>query len=175
MKNITLLLLLFSFSASAQLYDKFPFNDSGEIVYSSTIEVEGKLKEELYTSSKVFFANSFVSANDVIQMDDKDAGIIIGKGSENFRVLNGKTAVPVTLHFTLRIDIKGNRYSYAIYNLNFENAGGKFSASDLFSKKKEIEYNAAKKSAQEIVNKYRDMTISTTDKLIEDLKKEMEK
>lgn len=166
MKKITLILLLFSISVSAQLHDRFPFNDSGKIIYSSIIDAEGKSKAELYTSAKEFFANTFVSAKDVIQMDDKDGGIIIGKGSKRIMIENKKVTVPVSILFSIKIECKDNKYKFEIYSIKFENSLGEFSAEDMFSEEKEKLYNQANKNSKMIVDQYRDKTVQTIDDIV---------
>lgn len=59
----------------------FPIdNRTGEITYSEIIKVDSVKSQELYIRAKVWFVHSFVSAKNVIQLDDKESGKIIGKG-----------------------------------------------------------------------------------------------
>lgn len=170
MKKITLFLLLFSaLSVSAQLRERFPFDASGKIVYSSVIEDEGQSKDELYLKTKYFFVNTFKSANNVIQMDDKEAGILIGKGSQRIMVDLKKVSVPVDVLFTIQIEIKDGKYQYKIYDITFDNSAGEFASEEMFSKENEKEYLKAKKEARAIVDQYRDKMISVTDNLVSKL------
>ncbi|MGV8094512.1 MAG: DUF4468 domain-containing protein [Mangrovibacterium sp.] len=109
MKKLALLLFLF-----------FPFYANSQS-YSEVIEVPGKTADQLYASARMWFADNFKSANDVLQMDDSKAGILIGKGNttvaENYSVSMG---VPMTsewnTHFTIKVMVKDGRYKCDMYD-----------------------------------------------------------
>ena len=48
------------------------------------IEFKDVSKDSIYTGSRQWVAQSFKSAQDVIQMDDKESGIIIAKGNMKY-------------------------------------------------------------------------------------------
>ena len=50
------------------------------------IDSIGKTKEQLYTDTKIFIANTWKSSQDVLQNDDKDSGIIILRGSSRQKI-----------------------------------------------------------------------------------------
>ncbi len=54
------------------------------ISFQKELISEGKSKSELYVVLNEWFATTYNSANDVIQMQDKESGIIIGKGSMKY-------------------------------------------------------------------------------------------
>ncbi|NCB09029.1 MAG: DUF4468 domain-containing protein [Bacteroidia bacterium] len=99
----------------------FPlFNFAQE--YSEVVQVEGKTVEQLYTSAREWFAVTFNSANDVLQMEDPSAGKLIGKGSahlsESYVSGKGLTAIPTSLdwlsNFTIKVEIREGRYKCSI-------------------------------------------------------------
>ena len=59
--------------------DFFP-NKDGKINYSEVVNVDSVKKEELYNRAKHWLVETFNSAKDVIQIDDKENGEIVGKG-----------------------------------------------------------------------------------------------
>lgn len=91
-------------------------------------------KDELYARAKSYFAYSFKSAQDVIQLDDKENGKIIAKG--NFTSMN-KTAIGrygSRIQFTFTIDLRDGRFRGIIEDLYHDGlisdssiAGGSFS------------------------------------------------
>lgn len=100
-----------SFASKAEeLYNKLPKNENGKVCYEEVINLEGKTTEDIYLSAKIFIANSFKSAQDVIQLDSKS--VIVCKG--NLVVYMG-TIVPIQhrVSFTLTIKIKDNFYKYS--------------------------------------------------------------
>ena len=90
MKNFILtLLLILSFSAKSQTFS--------EVVIDTTLT-----KSTLYSNALSFFANTFNSANAVIQMKDPETGKVIGKGK-----IDGKDV-------TITITCKEGKYKYEI-------------------------------------------------------------
>ena len=116
MKKIIILIILCPIFLNAQIISIFPKNESGEIVFSEIIKSDSTPKGILYIRAKSFFANSFKSANDVIQLDDKETGIVIGKGNTKL------TGTSYTLHFSLKISCKDNKFKYELYNFTFTTA-----------------------------------------------------
>jgi hypothetical protein len=77
---------------------------------ASKVDSVAKSKDELYTSSKMFIAQTWKSAKDVIQMDDKEGGVIIIKGkSIQERVFQLNNHVWV-YSYTITIQIKDGKY-----------------------------------------------------------------
>lgn len=77
--------------------------------YSKVIEVPNKTSKELYSSAREWFAKTFVSANDVLQMDDLETGKLIGKGI--FLLIDW------TVNFNLEVIVKDGRYKYDLSNI----------------------------------------------------------
>lgn len=95
-----------NFFESYQTMGKFKI-DGSEVVVSKIIEnVEG-LKNDIYIKVKNFFARNYKDANSVLQTDDKEAGVVIGKGRFSDIYLTGNTCFNV--YHILIVDIKDNR------------------------------------------------------------------
>lgn len=74
--------------------------------------VEGIDKQKIYIASKMWIANRFRSAQDVIQFDDKGEGTIIAKGLADFPC-SGLWCIAMSdywLRFTIRIDTKDGKF-----------------------------------------------------------------
>lgn len=123
MKKISafLLLLMTSFYLQGQdkLMDILPLKD-GVVTYTNVIQVDGTNKDELYSRAKKWFATMYKSANDVIQLDDKENGEIIGKG--NFKI-SYYARNPIINH-TITISIKDGRFKYVITDLVYSDIQG---------------------------------------------------
>lgn len=99
--------------------------------YSEVIQVEGKSTDQLYSSAREWFALTFNSANDVLQMDDPVAGKLIGKGSihlsESYVAGKGLTAVPITLEwypsFTIKVEVREGRYKCDVTDIIVKDIG----------------------------------------------------
>lgn len=112
------------------------------IEYSDLVLVDSSLtKEKLYLKAKEWFAQSFRSANDVIQMDDKEAGIIVGKGLFSTRYTIGN------IHFTMKVQVKDGRYKYWISNFRHEELTHNWSGGFLENEKPDCGYFLIAKKA----------------------------
>ena len=105
------------------LYDSIPKVD-GKYEYTEIIVLDSTYKKEiLYKNSKLFFANVFKSAKDVIQYDDREEGKVIVKG--NFSVEGSQSSVLLPhfteewkVNFSLEIFSKDGKYRYRLYDLS---------------------------------------------------------
>ena len=106
--------VLISFSSFGQAI--FPIDEKGEIVYSGVVNVDSINSKELYVRAHEWFANTFKSAKDVIQLDDKEAGEIVGKGG--FEV--HENVMIVHVEFTAKIETKNEKYKYVFSNFSYK-------------------------------------------------------
>jgi len=87
-----------------------------KISYTEVISVDSASKSELYNRAKIWFVNVFVSADDVLQLDDKGGGMIIGKAAMIFRqsFLAGSDGTNGHIRYAVKIFLKEGRYKYEI-------------------------------------------------------------
>lgn len=116
MKNtLAIIFLLFTSVSLAQPVAPFP-TINGKINFSEVVPVEGTKKEELYVRARIWFANTFQSANHVIQLDDEENGILIGKGS----IITPDAGGDATWEFTVKIQLRDGRYKADIYDIYYQ-------------------------------------------------------
>ena len=75
-------------------------------------EMPALTQAQIYDASRQWFAESFKSANAVIQYEDKVSGAIIGKGNMKFPcvgVFQCIAYMTATVDFTIRVDTKDNK------------------------------------------------------------------
>jgi hypothetical protein len=104
----------------------FPIDSiTGKITYSEIIKVDSVNNQKLYLRANVWFVHSFVSAKNVIQLNDKESGKIIGKGT--FEVTdnnnhNSMVYLPIvgTVDFTVEIQTKDERYKYVFSDFSYK-------------------------------------------------------
>jgi hypothetical protein len=83
-------------------------SETKKFTYTEVVELN-ESKNELYLRARSFFVKEYSNADAVIQMDDKDAGRIMGKGFfEVVWVMNQ----PRKIYHTITIDVKENKYRY---------------------------------------------------------------
>jgi hypothetical protein len=119
----TILLSSFLMLSSIVFAQEFPINEkTGKVSYEGAVKVEGASATDLYIKANEWFARTFNSANNVIQMQDKEAGKIIGKGNitayghfKNFESGIWK--------FTVSFTAKEGRFRYVISDIYHETGG----------------------------------------------------
>lgn len=109
-----ILLLAVTVSANGQPNHPLPMVN-GKIDYSEVVNVDGAKQNELHSRAKLWFADTFRSSTNVIQLDDTENGIILGKGS----VARKDKSSVLTWHFTLKIQMKDGKYKVEIYNIDY--------------------------------------------------------
>jgi hypothetical protein len=134
-KLIVSLLLTASLTGFGQkkLLDVLPLNN-GVVFYSEVIEVDSIRKDELYKRAKRWFVEAYKDANKVIQLDDKESGEIIGKGS--FDAIWNATFVAshkVNVAHTLKIKVKDGKYRYEItdFRVRYVTSSTQYTSSSL--------------------------------------------
>lgn len=106
MKTLSILLMLVTVTSRAQL----PLDpDTQKFTYAEVIEEPGT-KADLYARAREWFVHAYKSADDVIQLDDKENGQIIGKGKFSVYLSMNTRYV----RHTVTIEIKDNKYRYII-------------------------------------------------------------
>lgn len=132
MKYTLLLLLLLPFYSIGQ---DLPLVDD-KIVYEEIIEFPGISKTELFAACKRFVANNFKSAKSVIQTEDENTGLLIGKGnivipyprSRNSLFVPG-ISVGGRKSFTMQFENKEGRCRVRIYDIFEDNSNEKYGTS----------------------------------------------
>ena len=89
---------------------------NSKVNYTGIVKVDSVTKKiELYQRSKLWFVEVFKSANDVIQLDDKENGVIVGKGFfKTTWVLNEYITITANIQMTITINTKDGRYRYEL-------------------------------------------------------------
>ncbi len=81
---------------------------NGALTYTQVINCEGMSKDQIYVILNYWYANSFVDANSVIQLNDKELGCIIGQGYvENIANHTGAiNSYSISIQPIIKTDIK---------------------------------------------------------------------
>ncbi|OJU95082.1 MAG: hypothetical protein BGO19_02335 [Acinetobacter sp. 38-8] len=77
-------------------------------------DIPNMSKDKIYTSTKQWIAQTFVSAQDVIQFDDKEAGTLIIKGNVDYPCSGNWSCTHHGLtndaiDFTMKVDMKDQK------------------------------------------------------------------
>lgn len=101
----------------------FPKNDAGKIVYTEVVEMPNVTKDALYSRAYEWFTKA--NPKNVIQMQDKESGKIVGEGQWDayeikWNIMGMRSGVPGSIHFTISIYLKDGKYKYEITNFRHE-------------------------------------------------------
>ena len=158
MKNYLLVFVLALQFSTAESQAFLPEKD-GKVVFEEIDTIPGTTESELYYRSKTWTINEFKDAQKVIQLDDKDAGQLIGKGDFTYvyKVLTARA--DWTCNFTFQIDCRDNKARIKIYDISTM-AGGEATAEYLNKHKSKQHIKNINENMQAILATFK-KTIST--------------
>lgn len=110
-------IFLMSFS-----FGQLPIKD-GKVEYESVVDVTGT-KVDLYTKAKQAIVELFFDAKSVIQMDDKEAGKLVGKGTVFCPIKVMGVASGFYTKYTISVEVKDNKYRLRLYDITMDGLGG---------------------------------------------------
>ncbi|KAA6321198.1 hypothetical protein EZS27_029126 [termite gut metagenome] len=89
----------------------FSYAQEKPLSFEEVVQGEGKTVNELYTIIKTWVASNFKSANDAIQMDDPENGVLICKGNFAYKAPGGMNYRYIDGHvnFTLKAQVREGR------------------------------------------------------------------
>ena len=125
--------------------------DGDPIQQDSVVEVENTTQNQLYIKGLEWFADIYVNSQKVIQLKDKEAGIIMGKASFE-TVVKGGALLPkrnTSISYTVRLQFKDGRFRYTIKDFIQESVQG----SPGYGMITDGEIIEAKKTVMKIANK----------------------
>ena len=92
--------------------------------YSAVVDIPNKTAVQSYRTAKDWFAVTFNSSNDVIQLDDSIQKKIIAKGIKKVYYPVRKIIVTVDEYFTLIVQFKDGKYKYDVNISEVKTLGG---------------------------------------------------
>lgn len=113
----------FIFTSLSVLYSLITFSQdsdnlfpvvNGKVIYEQVDSSVNGNSAEIYNRAKLWVANTFRNSKNVIQIDDKESGTIVGKG--NFDVVQTMTSYIV--RFTFKIDARDSKYRIQFYDIS---------------------------------------------------------
>ncbi|MDO5481644.1 MAG: DUF4468 domain-containing protein [Bacteroidaceae bacterium] len=116
--------------AAANLASELSLDKNNALTYTQVIEAQGKTKEQLYVLINYWYTSTFNSGKAVIQLNDKDAGVIIGKGYIDGIAshVGGSNSYKINLTPIIKTDIKEGKirvtYTVPFYEVEKLAGGG---------------------------------------------------
>lgn len=117
-KLIFLIFLPVQIFAQSYNYEELylPINE-GVLKYEEVVNAPGLSSETLFNNAKLWFLDTFKSSKDVITFQDSQLGIISGNGLFKIYSTFMNRTIDRTVFFTVRIEVKENRFKYVISDL----------------------------------------------------------
>lgn len=119
MKKVLLFAILFcnllGFAQSkkemlAEMDGKYNVDDNKNVTITKIIELEGLKKEDIYIRALSYFTYNYGNGTSVIQIQDKENGLIIGKGIyKNVHIGISLVMTEIDLSHIIRVDIKDGK------------------------------------------------------------------
>ena len=94
----------------SEVEKEWKLDDNGNVSFTKVIDVHGVSKDELYARALSYFTYNYNNGDDVVQVKDKEEGLIIGKGIYGTVFVGGFLVVSTynAVHI-IRIDIKDGK------------------------------------------------------------------
>lgn len=86
---------------------------AGDLQVEQVFDVPNFKKDAIYDQVKIWIAENFRSARQVIEHDDKASGTLIGNGTTPY----SPDGYNKKVQFTMRVDVKDNRFKLNFINL----------------------------------------------------------
>ena len=119
MKTKKVLLFLVVVCIYSNLNAQLPMKDN-DVVYEGVITVEDVSKDILFDRLYEWFAKTYNSANNVIQLKDKESGKIIGKGVFSIVYYQRKP----TISYTISVFVRDGRFKYVVDQISYRDIQG---------------------------------------------------
>ena len=180
MKLISTIILILGFSIICYSQE----NKDERLTYADVTKLDSSiLATDLYVRARAWFAEKYVSANDVIQMEDKENGLIIGKGKIKYTsdIFYGSEGTKGSIQYTIKVSVRQGRYRYEVTDFIHEgnpfNSAGQFSFG-LITNSETCPYDfkfGSQKWSDKVWADIKKTIESNTPRHIESLKKDMSK
>ena len=116
--------------AAKNLASQLQLDKNNALTYTQIIEAPGKTKTQLYVILNYWYSNTFRSGKSVIQLNDKEAGVIIAKGYVDAIAAHAGGTNSYTVNITpiIKTDIKDGKvrvtYTIPFYDVDKMVGGG---------------------------------------------------
>jgi hypothetical protein len=121
MKQLLVFLFFIPLTSFSQNYNYeelyIPVNND-ILKYEDVIDAPSVSADQLYKNAKIWFLDTFKSSKDVITFEDPEIGIVSGNGNFNIYSQFMNQTIERTVYFSVRIEVKENRFRYSISDLN---------------------------------------------------------
>jgi hypothetical protein len=153
-------------------------DDNNMAILSSVTQVPELSKNEIYIIARQWFANTFKSAKHVLQMDDREGGVIIGKAYSPMHVVQmGFRQSGFQMHYTLELSIREGRYKLDMIDISYKKVTSSGSSKPHYTDRWTTDEELLRSDGRpkELNMAYKENTLTIYNNFVEDLKMRMAK
>lgn len=99
---------------------EFARNEEGEILYSEVVPAEGLTASDIFTLSKEYLADTYGNLDKVIELEDKELGMILVEGLFTVWIEHLGSGFEYKVWHSLKLEMKDGRYRYQLYNFEVQ-------------------------------------------------------
>lgn len=104
-----------------EIENKWELDDNNNVTFSRVIDVPNLNKDEIFNRVLSFFTYNYVSGKSVIQIQDKEAGLVVGKGVyDNVHIGYSIVTTYVDAWHILRVDVKEGKARVIVSLTDYE-------------------------------------------------------
>jgi hypothetical protein len=99
-----------------------PVPTPGPLQFQEVVPVEDATRDQLYDAALVWFPSAFKSGKDVLQVQNKEAGMLVGTGVERYEpaIFISSSCTRGELRYRITVEVKEGRYRYTIDGFTHE-------------------------------------------------------
>jgi hypothetical protein len=144
------------------------------VTFTEVVPVEAVKQQQLFTSARTWAEKTFSDPKAAINIADKEAGEITGKGLMNFNIAyQGRSAqIPVSTQFRFSIRVKDGKYKYEFTDFDIVSFWNTYQLGILRSEKGK-DWFGTKKWSEIAYQETKSQVEQNTHLLIASLKREM--
>lgn len=120
MKKPLIVLFFVSFNSLAQKPDILPLQwNEEEIFHQSVIEFPSLSSDQVFTLTKIYLSETFKNYKEVVNIEDKELGVISGRGITSASYVTGLIADSWDIHFSFKYEIKDEKVRVTFDHFEF--------------------------------------------------------
>lgn len=175
----TLAIYTISYSQEDLYKQKLPLDKDFNINFNDVVEVDSVPSDELYSRAREWFVDTYKSADDVLQMEDKESGKLLGKAYTDIYVLSIGMRIKIKMYYTIKVFTKEGRYKYQVTDIHYQGYPSQYSSNPPKTPAEKMikDDNLYKPNGKprKVIKTYKEETIKSINNLVANLSKVMDK
>lgn len=136
----------------ARMLNSIPLKD-GKIFYDQVVLCDSMQKDQIFIKIRQWFVENFTESKAVLEVNDIENGLLTGKGTYKYSMINGLNVHSGYTEFVINIAAKDGKFRYQLYDFTANNKNqSMLSSNDGYTKEIDLNeivfmYNQRKREA----------------------------